>query len=223
MKTTIRIVLVAICMMFVTLSYGQRYAVKNGIGIQGGITQFDILTDNFETKSNSGFLGGLSASVDLPHKWYELSYNMQLSENNIDILAETPASATQEYIEYKMFTAQVSFLFHVKLIKDNLTLDLGPMLQYNGELELKDEDKEDYIITNYENLKTQDIANISKFNVNGAIGVSAGINAFQFRAQYVYGFTNILGKLNDEDFNLNNADRFEGNQSLLVFSAILTF
>ena len=66
MKKTTHFLLVAICIGFVTLSYGQRrYAIKNGIGLQGGITQFDILTDNFETKSNSGFLGGMSASVDV--------------------------------------------------------------------------------------------------------------------------------------------------------------
>lgn len=224
MKNTKYILLVAVCMIFVTASFGQRrYVIKNGIGLQGGITQFDILTDNFETQSNSGFLGGMSASVDLPHRWYEVSYNIQLSENNIDILAETPATALQEYVEYKMFTAQISFLFHIKLIKDNLTLDVGPMLQYNSELELKDDNKEGYLVTGYSNLFTEDISDISKFNANGAIGLSTGFNAFQLRAQYIYGFTNILGKLNDQDFNLNNANRFEGNQSLLVLSAILTF
>ncbi len=224
MKNTKHILLVAVCMAFVTISFAQRnYAIRNGIGLQGGITQFDIITDNFETQSNSGFLGGMSASVDLPHKWYEVSYNIQLSENNIDILAETPATSIQEYVEYKMLTAQISFLFHVKLIKDNLTLDLGPMLQYNSELELKDDTKEGYLVTGYSNLFTENITDISKFNVNGAVGLSAGINAFQVRAQYMYGFTNILGKLNDQDLNLNNADRFEGNQSLLVLSAILTF
>lgn len=224
MKKTKHLLLVAFSIIFVTVSYAQKsYAIKNGIGLQGGITQFDILTDNFETKSNSGFLGGMSASVDLPHKWYEVSYNIQLSENNIDILAEKPASGIQEYLEYKMFTAQISFLLHVKLIKDNLTLDLGPMLQYNSELELKDDAKEGYLVTGYSNLFAEDISEISNFNVNGAIGLSAGFNVFQLRAQYVYGFTNILGKLNDQDFNLNDADKFEGNQSLLVLSAIITF
>lgn len=44
--------LVAVSILFVTLGYAQhkRYAIKNGIGIQGGFTQFDIITDNFVTK-----------------------------------------------------------------------------------------------------------------------------------------------------------------------------
>ena len=63
------------------------YKIKNGIGLQGGITQYDILTDNFETKSgNSGFIGGMAASVDIPHKWYNVSYNIQFSQNHVEIL-----------------------------------------------------------------------------------------------------------------------------------------
>ena len=224
MKKTKHLLLVVTCITFVTVGFAQRnYAIKNGIGIQGGITQFDIISDNFETKTSNGYLGGLAASVDIPHKWYEVSYNIQLSENYIDISAAPQGSTTNEFVEYKMMAAQISFLLHVKLIKDNMTLDLGPMLQYNSRLELKNESKEEYIVTNYESLLTKDISGISKFNANGVIGLSVGVNAFQLRAQYVYGFTNILGKLNDNDFNLNNADRFEGNQSLMVVSAILTF
>ena len=141
MKNKPLILLVVLSILFVTTIQAQhkRYAIKNGIGIQGGITQFDIITDNFETKKNTGYIGGLTASVNIPHKWYNVSYNIQLSENNIDILGETPATAMQEYIEYKMFTAQISLLLHAKLIGNNLTLDVGPMLQYNSDLEMKDD------------------------------------------------------------------------------------
>lgn len=213
-------------MAFVTLTYAQhkRYAIKNGVGIQGGVTQFDIITDNFVTKKNTGFIGGLSASVDIPHKWYNVSYNILLSENNIDIAAFSLANPTEEFVEYKLLTAQISFLFHAKLIGSNLTLDLGPVLQYNGDLELKDSSKEGYIISDYETLLTEDISKISNFNVNGAVGLSAGFGAFRLRAQYIYGFTNILGNLNDEDLNVgSNDNKFKGNQSMIAFTAIITF
>jgi hypothetical protein len=226
MKKLRYILLVAVSMAFVTITYAQhkRYAIKNGVGIQGGVTQFDIITDNFVTKKNTGFIGGLSASVDIPHKWYNVSYNILLSENNIDIAAFSLANPTEEFVEYKMLTAQLSFLFHAKLIGSNLTLDLGPMLQYNGDLELKDSSKEGYIISNYDTLLTEDISKISNFNVNGAVGLSAGFGAFRLRAQYIYGFTNILGKLNDEDLNVGiNNNKFKGNQSMIAFTAIITF
>ena len=186
--------------------------------------QFDIITDNFVTKKNTGFIGGLSASVDIPHKWYNVSYNILLSENNIDIAAFSLANPTEEFVEYKLLTAQLSFLFHAKLIGSNLTLDLGPMLQYNGDLELKDSSKEGYIISDYDTLLTEDISKISNFNVNGAVGLSAGFGAFRLRAQYIYGFTNILGKLNDEDLSVGtNDNKFKGNQSMIAFTAIITF
>ncbi|WP_426431897.1 hypothetical protein ACPX19_05125 [Winogradskyella sp. HB-48] len=226
MKKTKLYLLVAVCTLFVTLSYAQhkRYAIRNGIGIQGGVTQFDIITDNFVTKSNYGFMGGLSASVDIPHKWYNVSYNFLLSQNNIDIAAFSLLNSNEEFVEYKLLTAQLSFLLHVKLIKSNLTLDLGPMLQYNGDLELKDDSKEGLIVASYDSLLTEDISKISNFNVNGAVGLSAGFGPFRLRAQYIYGFTNMLNKLNDEELNVgSNDNKFKGNQSMIAFTAIITF
>lgn len=223
MKNSRHFLLVVICIGFVTFGYSQNYKIQNGIGLQGGITQFDILTDNFETKSSSGFTGGMAASVDIPHRWYNVSYNIQLSENRIDINASPLGSILEEYVEYKMFTANVSFLFHIKLISNNLTLDVGPMLQYNSELELMDDSKEGFIIKGYNGLLTEDIRDISKFNANGAVGLSLGVRRLLLRAQYVYGFTNILGKLNDQDIEIGNNDKFKGNQSLLAFTAMITF
>jgi hypothetical protein len=224
MKKTKLFLLIVTAICFVSFSFAQNYRIQNGIGLQGGITQFDILTDNFETQVNSGFIGGLSASVDLQHRWYNVSYNIQLSENNIDISASPFGSNVNEFVEYKMFTAQIAFLFHIKLISNNVTFDVGPMLQYNSELELKDDAKAGYNVTGFQNLLTEDITKISNFNANGAVGLSAGFGSFRIRAQYIYGFTNILGKLNDQDLNVgSNTDKFKGNQSLLAFTAILTF
>jgi len=223
MKNKHRNLLVVVCIAFVTITYAQRYKIQNGIGLQGGITQFDILTDNFETKANSGYIGGMAASVDIPHRWYNVSYNIQLSQNHVDINALESGSLTEEYVEYKMFTANISFLFHIKLISNNFTLDAGPMLQYNSELELKDSSKEGYIIKGYNNLMTEDIREISNFNANGAVGLSLGVRRLYLRAQYIYGFTNILGGLNDQDLDVGNNDKFKGNQSLMAFTAIITF
>ena len=216
MKNIKSILLVIICILFVTISYAQRknYKIKNGICLQGGVTQFDILTDNFETKANTGFIAGMSASVDLPHRWYNVSYTMQLSQNHVDINASKIGHLTNEFVE--------SFLFHIKLISNNLTLDVGPMLQYNSELELKDESKEGYIITGYNSLLTEDIRKISNFNANGAVGLTLGVRRLFIRAQYIYGFTNMLGNLNKRDLNIGNSDKFKGNQSLMALTLNIT-
>lgn len=226
MKFRLPILLVALTLCFVTTTHAQHttYAIKNGIAIQGGITQFDINTDNFVTKKGNGFIGGMAATVDLPHKWYTVSYGMLLSENNLEISGRmTDDVAGNEMIEYKMMTVQVGFLFHAKAIGGILSFDIGPQLQYNAKLELKDSENETYFINGYDALTAKDITDISQFNANGVVGVSAGIGAFRVRAQYGYGFTNILNKLNNSDLNTTGGkSKFKGNQELLSFTLMIT-
>ena len=227
MKIKSLFLLVAFTIGFVTINHAQHktYDIVNGIGILGGITKLDIDTDNFITKEGNGFLFGMSATVDIPHRWYNMSYGMQLSENYINIQGRpTAISIEDEFIEYKMFAAQLALLGHIKLIGSYLTIDVGPMVQYNGELEIENKNQEDYFINNYANLRAKDIAQISQFNFNGLVGASVGYKFIKLRAQYIYGFTNILKKLEDKDLDLSGGDsRFKGNQSMLVFGAMISF
>lgn len=226
MKFKLPIVLVALCLCFVTVSYAQKgsYKIRNGIALQGGITQFDIQTDNFVTKKGTGFIGGMLATVDLPHRWYTVSYGMSLSESNLEISGRlTDDVVGNEMLEYKLMMVQLTFLWHVKIVDENVTLDLGPQLQYNGKLELKDSKHEDYFINGYDMLQAKDITEISQFNANGIVGISAGLGAFRIRAQYNYGFTNILNKLNNNDLNVgDNNSKFKGNQHLMTLTAVFT-
>ncbi|WP_345005391.1 hypothetical protein [Snuella lapsa] len=228
MKFKHYILLVALTMGFVTKSFSQHktYAITNGIGIFGGLTKFDIQTDNFVTKQGDGFLGGLSATVDIPHRWYNMSYGMQLSENYIHILGRTNqdlVNSEETFIEYKLFAAQLALLGHIKLAGNYFTIDAGPMVQYNGKLELKDKSQESYFINDFANVSATDIANISKVNFNGVVGATAGIKNFKLKAQYIYGFTNILKKLNTQEGLESENESFKGNQSMLVFGAMFCF
>ncbi len=223
------ILLVAISSVFVTTAQAQRrphgtIPIVNGIGISGGITQYDFQTDNFETKAGNGWAVAGSATVDLPHKWYNMSYMIQIAENNIGIAASPVPLGPEEFLDYKIFTAQISLLMHVKIIGPYLTLDLGPMLQYNGEMELKDDQKENFFIKNYNDLLlAKDISDISKFNIDGTVGLSAGISHFRIKAAYIYGFLNSFNKLNDNNLNLgDNNGKFKGNQSMFVFSLMIS-
>lgn len=224
------ILLVVISTTFVTNVNAQRrrphgtVPIVNGIGITGGITQFDFQTDNFETKAGNGWAIAGSATVDLPHKWYNMSYMIQIAENNVGIAGTSPLMTNEEFIDYKIFTAQISLLMHVKIIGPYLTFDIGPMLQYNGEMELKDDDKENFFIKNYEGfLLAKDISDVSKFNIDGTVGLSAGISHFRLKAAYIYGFLNTFNKLNDNNLNVgNNNNKFKGNQSMFVFSLMIS-
>lgn len=227
MKNTQFILLVALTMCFVTKSFSQHrnYDIKNGFAIGGGFTQFDIITDNFETHKGNGWMAQMSATADLPHRWYNVSYGMQLSENKISVngLASSLSTAFNP-VEYKILTAQVVFLFHIKPFKtSHFTIDVGPMLQYNSDLELTNDNQENFFIADFDTVLARDIVDLNNFNVNGAVGATLGFSAFKFKAQYIYGFTNILGKLNDAEFNTIAKKDFKGNQSMLALTALITF
>ena len=225
MKFRQRILLVALTIGFVTLSHSQRrnYDIKNGFAIGGGITQFDINTDNFKTEQGSGWMIHASATGDLPHRWYNLSYGMQLSESTFGVLASDGTSAA-EFLDYKVFTAQLALLFHIKAIPNLLTIDVGPMAQFNGKMALEDDSKENYIIEGYTNLLAEDIEDITPFNLNGAIGATLGFRFIKLRAQYIYGFLNSFEKLNSQDLDLgNNPEKLKGNMNMLAFTALITF
>ena len=226
MKNKPYIILVALTIGFVTTCYAQPaiYLIKNGFGITAGVTQYDIITDNFTTKSGTGWLAGMSATVDLPHKWFTISYGMQLSDNNFEIYGRTPDGGGNEMIKYNLKIVQVGLTYYIKLKEDNLTFDLGPQVQYNGKLELKDGTKENYLINGYDAVTAADITDISQFNVNGLVGASGGMGPFKIKAQYIYSFTNILNKLNDNNIDTgDSANKFKGNQSMIVVAFMFTF
>ncbi|MBT8260136.1 MAG: hypothetical protein HKO92_03995 [Flavobacteriaceae bacterium] len=220
------ILLVAFTICFVTLSFSQhrRYAIKNGIGIQAGITQYDISTDNFSTTKSDGWLGGMLATVDLPHRIYTVSFGMQLSDNKMEILGSASSDMSDvKAVEYKLMAVQVGFLFHLKVFDELIMLEAGPQIQYNSKLQLTSDTQENYFISGYNNLKANEIEDINKFNFNGVGGVSLGLGAIKIRAHYIHGFTNILNKLNDADFNTNLKAKFKGNQAMTAFSIVIVF
>ncbi len=215
--------LVAITLLFVTNTFAQRpnYDIRNFIGLYGGISQFDITTDNFVTEKQDGWIAGLTGIVNVEHKWYDVSYGIQFSENNLNISGRmTDNVPGEESIKYKLSAAQLVLLMHAKIYRQNLAIDFGPVIQANGFLELKDKSQEDYYINGYDGLKAIDLRDISKFNINAAIGATAGFKHFRVRAQYQYGLTNILNKLND--LNIEGT-KFKGNQSQIIFTAIALF
>ena len=216
--------LVALSVCFVTFSFSQhrRYAIKNGIGIQGGFTQYDIITDNFETTKGNGWVMGLNAIVDLPHKWYTVSYSMMLSENTLSILGkQSQVSSIFKPIDYKLMAVHANFIMHIKIIGQNLMFELGPQLQYNDKLELKDSGLSEYILNAQNPIKANEIEDISKLNFNGMFGISAGFGFVRLRAQYIHGFTNMLSKLNEKDFSGNLNEKFKGNQSMYAFTVMI--
>ena len=213
---------VATTTMFVTLCMSQRpnYRIQNYIGLVAGINQFDIITDNFKTQSQGGWTIGMFNLVNLEHKWFDFSYGFRFSDNHFDIFGRSNLASTQNTgLEYKISTIQVQALWHAKIFGEHLTIDFGPSIQANSKMELQDDSKSDYFIEGFDTINAEDLEDISKFNVNGAIGLTTGFRHFRLQVQYQYGFTNILNKLNDLEIDT----KFKGNQSQLMFTAVVLF
>lgn len=186
----------------------------------GGMSYFDMVTDNFETKKGSGFVISAGIGAPLPHKWYDVSYNFQVLKNNFDIDGRISDDvAGNEWIEYEVFSVQAGLVFHINLIGSYLTLDIGPQLAYNSDLEVSENSKENYFLNDYESLMAKEITDINNFNLNGMAGVSAGAGPIKLRAQYIYGLLNSLDNLNE----LGQGNDFKGNPSFITLSAFLLF
>ena len=175
------LLLVAFCLLFVTLSHSQpkNYVIQNIFSVGGGLSSFDISTDNFITKSSNGWFVSAGIGAPLPNKWYDISYNIQLAENKVELSGRVSDDVNgDESLEYKIFTTQVGIVFHVNIIGSTFTLDLGPQLQYNGEMELTDRDMESYFINGFEQLMAADIEDINNFNLNAMGGVTLSFGNF---------------------------------------------
>ena len=68
-----------------------------------------------------------------------------------------------------------------------MTLDAGPMLQHNSDLDLDDESKEMYIIDGFNTIRANEISEISNFNVNATMGLTAGFYNFKLRGRIFTG------------------------------------
>ena len=79
---------------------------------------------------------------------------------------------------------------------------------------------EEYILDGYNELKAEEIQDISKINFRLAGGLTTGLENFRISAQYQYGVTNMLNKLNDK--NLENSN-FKGNSTTIVLLAVMYF
>lgn len=223
MKNKLLILLVVLGVLFVTNVQAQhmRYAIKNGFSLGGGITLFNLNTDNFVTKQGQGFIATAYTTVEIPHKWYNASFGMQISESKFEVSGRmTDDVAGNEMIEYKLMAAQLGFLMHAKVIGSNLTFDIGPQVQYNSDLSFTNAQQESYFINGDDNVSAESITELSKFNLNGSLGVTAGFGPLKVKAQYVYGFLNTLEKLNE---NLDAQTTFKGNPEMIAFSAMFTF
>jgi hypothetical protein len=189
-----------------------EYRDSNRIGISFGVNQFTLNTNNFQTKPGTGWNGGLSMRGNYYDDW-DMVYAMQFSENNFTVT--TNSGFITEDTNYKLSSVQISLLFSYKIVENHLSIELGPLVQINGKLNVE-KGKESNIISGT-TLIAKDIVDISQFNFYPMIGITAGVRHFRLNVSYQYGLNNMLGNLNNKNLGYS----FKGNPGILNGNLII--
>ncbi|PVW15162.1 outer membrane beta-barrel protein [Marixanthomonas spongiae] len=203
---------------FQQLTAQRNFDEYNRLGINGGLTLFDINTSNLTTKQGQGFSAGLTTRGSFRNS-FDLVYGINFTQSNIEILGSNLTD--NQYIEYSILAAQINFLGSFNIVEHHLSIEFGPVLNVNGKMKLKDDAFNDYILDGYNTVRAQDIEDISSFNFRLMGGLTAGLKSFRLMAHYQYGLTNMLNNLNDKD--ISEIEDIKGNSSTIILGAVFYF
>lgn len=207
--------------LFTSFAFAQyEYRDSNRIGIIGGINQFNLKTDNFETKPLTGWNLGLSLRGNF-YNDFDMVYAMQFSENKFSVPTHNILLQAED-VEYKLPSAQLSLMLSYKIVENHLSVEFGPVFQIGDKFKIDSENMTNTIDNTMKEdgtaLLAGEIIKISRFNFYPAVGITAGVRHFRVNVQYQYGVTNMLGKLNDSSTGLHG---FKGNPGILSGNLII--
>jgi hypothetical protein len=215
-------VFIAFFVIFFQQSFAQHnYDEYNRLGITGGVTIFDVSTSNFTTKKGNGMMFGFTTRGSFYNN-FDLIYGIGFTNNNLVLIGkEAGNSSNRHEIKYTIQSAQINFLASYNIIKHQLSLEFGPILNLNGKMKLKTDRYEAFILEGTQGVLANEVEDISKVNFLVMGGLTAGLENFRLIAQYQYGVTNMFNKLNEKDFG-EEID-FNGNSSTLILGAVIYF
>ena len=207
--------LLSLVLILVSFSVFSQYDYRdsNRIGITLGVNQFTLNTNNFQTKPELGWNAGLSVRGNFYNDW-DMVYALQFSENNFSV-ATKKGLLSNEDVNYKLPSAQITLQLSYRLIEDHLSFEFGPIVQVGGKLKM-DSGNENNTISGT-TLLAKDIMDISRFNFYPSIGITAGAKHIRANISYQYGINNMLGNLNGKNLGVD----FKGNPGVLNGNVIL--
>jgi hypothetical protein len=196
-----------------TVSAQYGYRDSNRIGINVGVNQFRLNTNNFLTKPELGWNGGFSIRGNFYNNW-DMVYGIQFSENNFSVATINKVFVNED-VNLKLASAQISLQLSYVVVENSLSFEFGPIVQVGGKFK-SESDKENNSILGT-TLVIKDIQDISKFNFYTTAGVTAGLKHFRFNISYQYGINNMLENLNTKNLGYN----FKGNPGIVNGNIIL--
>lgn len=168
-------------------AHAQRgYRDSNRIGISGGINQFTLNTDDFDTEPAIGWNLGLSVRGNF-YNDFDMVYDIRFTEHRFMANSVSPLL---EDVETKIQSAQISLLLSYKLIENHLSVEFGPTFQFNGKLDYDEADELTPIMIDGTTIK--DIEELKVFNFYPTVGVTGGAKHVRLHLFFQYGVTNML-------------------------------
>jgi hypothetical protein len=212
---------VTLLIVFVQNTSAQRnYDSYNHLGIAAGFTQFSLKTSDLETSPGGGIMAGFSTRGSF-YNYFDLIYGVNFLSGTFKVKGRDPDNQLNtQNIDYTTQAIQITFQGSYNFIRNHLSVEAGPVLHINGKMKLDTKDLENHILNGYSTLRAGDIQDISKVNFHMATGITAGLRNFRVSAQYQFGITNTLKKLNEK--NLENTD-FKGRNSIFILSVMIYF
>lgn len=193
------IFLLAIAVLFTANSYAQRKFPPNSynrLGIQGGITYGNLHSKDFGFIDCYGYTAGLSTRATAGEKIFFI-YGVNFHEFKTGLETLHPVTLEPTEIDFKATGVQINLFLGHKLIREYLSLEIGPLIQINSKL-TPEEGKENYILQEY-NLTAADLEQLSRMNFSLAAGLSGGLPNLKLWVQYQYGISNLFNKFNYEE------------------------
>jgi hypothetical protein len=194
----------------------------NRLGAQAGVTHGGIESDNFNTTKTTGFTGGLTTRANVWNNFLVV-YGVNFYSMKTGIMGHVVGSSEFKNIEFKTTGVQLNLFAGHKIIKENLSIEVGPILQINSKWEVDNQFK-DHLIEDYA-FAAKDLEKVSRVNLNMAAAISAGIADVKIWLQYQYGVTNFLEPLNDTDLKSKDprAANLEGHLGLATAGLVFYF
>lgn len=178
-----------------TLLGQRRFQESNAIGIMGGVNYTTLETSNFSTKPELGWNGGLQVRGNF-YNDFDMVYAIQFSGQRFSVATLNGAMMVED-VTYTISGGQVSLMLSYKIVENYLSVEAGPVFQFNGKMALDERHEQNTIAGT--TLKAVDIVDINPFNLHAAVGFTAGVKHVRLSVQYLYGINNVLNNLNGDN------------------------
>jgi len=110
LKKQIALTLLFSLLFYSLLSAQRNYNEFNLIGISGGLTMYNINTDNFNTKQGSSIMGGIQMRGNVYNN-FDMLYGISFFDTTFGMaVRETPATTKINYIDLNTQSVQISVL-----------------------------------------------------------------------------------------------------------------